>query len=385
MEGVTNDQNKNSEIYLALHITLLEIAGMWPVRKFNKLWPNHIASFCLFISISCQVVVLLAEQGYLIQPSTKPLDAVSYIGTACLRIEAISKLVYMLIIRKRIGHLLESLELCFRLSTGDEDKMPYNNGNVKSIMTAWSRRAMMMALGWVGLCVFGGIQWALVPFGINTDVTVTAENYDDQQLGNLTANTSTELSLVLEKLTLRELPLRGWFPFNTTISPAYEVVFLIQGIGNISSALAVGVFDQFYCAILLTLCGQFECLKMSLRNITTRINPRNDRQNISTTDSDVTLHDEGTREVRRNRHDERVALNCLHDNLDRTNNKENQYRGYNVIPDPGDSIQHPSGNENDSSLCIYRNKIEDELKSCIRHHQSLIKYAFCIRSYLHNV
>jgi hypothetical protein len=376
MEGITDDQITNSicKLYLALHINLLETAGMWPVRKFSKSWLNYVASFCLFISISCQVLVLLSEQGYLIQPSSNPLETVSYIGTACLRIEAISKLLYMLIIRKKIERLLESLELCFKLSTRDE--MPYNNENVKSIMTIWSRGAKFVALGWTGLCVFAGIQWALVPFGINKDLTVAAQNEDDQRLGNLIANSSTDLHP--ETFTVRVLPLRGWFPFNVTASPAYEVVFLIQGTGLITSALAVGVFDQFYCAMLLLFCGQFECLKMALRNITSK-NSRSDRQNISMTGSEITLHGEEIREAGRNKHDERVTLNCVHDNLAKSKDKENQFQGYEGIPEPSGGTKIPNVNESSSRLCLCRNEIEDELTSCIRHHQSLVKYVFCMK------
>jgi hypothetical protein len=397
MEGITDDQITNSicKLYLALHINLLETAGMWPVRKFSKSWLNYVASFCLFVSISCQVLVLLSEQGYLIQPSSNPLEAVSYIGTACLRIEAVSnpleavsyigtaclrieavsKLLYMLIIRKKIERLLKSLEFCFKLSTRDE--MPYNNENVKSIMTIWSRGSKFVALGWTGLCVLAGTQWALVPFGINKDVTVAAQNEDDQRLGNLTANSSTDLHL--ETFAVRVLPLRGWFPFNATACPVYEVVFLIQGIGNITFALAVGVFDQFYCAMLLLICGQFECLKMALRNIRTSKNSRTDRENISMTGSEITLRGEEIRGGGRNKHDERVTLNCVHDNLAKSKDKENRFEGYEGIPEPGGGTKIPNVNESSSRLCLCRNEIEDELTSCIRHHQSLVKYVFCMK------
>jgi hypothetical protein len=263
--------------------------------------------------------------------------------------------------------------------------MTHNNENVKSIMTTWSRQAVVIAIAWVGLCLFGSLQWNLVPFGINTVVTVVVENDDDKQLGNLTANTSTDIPARLGKFIIRQLPLRGSFPFDVTVSPAYEVVFLIQGIGNISSAYTVAAFDQFYCAILLLLCGQFVCLNTSLRSIATRINTGYDRRIASTADSDVTAHEE-TRKVTRFRQDQRVALNCVCDNLDRPNDTEMQYQAYNVTPEPGDDIQHANGKGNDRSSLYCGNEIEDELTSCIRHHQSLIKYVFCVRSlYFNNV
>ncbi|PSN44116.1 Odorant receptor 67 [Blattella germanica] len=370
MEDSSKKEEMSAHKYLGAHLALLEAGAMWPLRKLKTPTHNQIGMVGLIISVICQILLMIMEQGYLYSSTSDPLEIIAYIGTACLRIEALGKLLYMLFIRKKVKNLLQSLDTCFKLSIHGENEGEEldRKEEVFSIMKSWSYGAKIMAVSWTGLCTFGGTQWALVPFGINGYVTVTLDGDEHLHQGNLT--NFTEIGPRTETFYLRVLPLRGWYPFNETLTPAYETIFLIQGIGNICTAFAVGIFDQFYCAVALLLCGQFECLKNSLRNI----NIKDKSAILYDISANLTQlkFERNEKDLIANKNDEFSIQYSLHDgNIE--NIKELIFRLTHKFDDDLENDYEETTRE--KTLNSEQMAMEDELKACIKHHQKIVSCA----------
>ena len=59
----------------------------------------------------------------------------------------------------------------------------------------------------------------------------------------------------------------GKFPYNTQISPSYEITWILQMIAAVLSAGAFAALDAIFVTLTLHLCGQLINLQNSIRKI----------------------------------------------------------------------------------------------------------------------
>ncbi|CAD1468995.1 unnamed protein product, partial [Heterotrigona itama] len=75
------------------------------------------------------------------------------------------------------------------------------------------------------------------------------------------------LRLVSMQYTDETMVYHGYFPYNITYSPNYELTIIGQALGAIYGGTAYGAVDTFIALLVLHACGQLSNLKDDLRNI----------------------------------------------------------------------------------------------------------------------
>lgn len=65
----------------------------------------------------------------------------------------------------------------------------------------------------------------------------------------------------------RVLPVVSSYPFDIDPSPRYELLYLWQIIAQLFLGLTFSNFGNFYMAICFLMCGQFDVLSCSLKNL----------------------------------------------------------------------------------------------------------------------
>ncbi|KAJ8937123.1 hypothetical protein NQ318_012981 [Aromia moschata] len=63
------------------------------------------------------------------------------------------------------------------------------------------------------------------------------------------------------------LPLAGWYPFDTSTTPAFEITFVFQFIGSIVNALSNISVDTLMSGLIMVVCAQLSILNDSLKNM----------------------------------------------------------------------------------------------------------------------
>lgn len=62
------------------------------------------------------------------------------------------------------------------------------------------------------------------------------------------------------------LPYTTWFPFDTNISPFYEIAFAYQIVGALFGGLIIGTCDSFICGFMIHVKAQLRILKSNLQS-----------------------------------------------------------------------------------------------------------------------
>lgn len=65
----------------------------------------------------------------------------------------------------------------------------------------------------------------------------------------------------------KELPLSGWYPFATDVSPVYEVIFLYQLVSTLITGLSQISIDCMCSSFMAHVCGQLDCLNDNLIHV----------------------------------------------------------------------------------------------------------------------
>ncbi|KAF3423719.1 hypothetical protein E2986_07062 [Frieseomelitta varia] len=86
-------------------------------------------------------------------------------------------------------------------------------------------------------------------------------------LCELVAITYVSLRFISMKYTDNIMVYRGYFPYNITYSPNYELTMIGQTLGAIYGGTTYAAVDTFIAMLVLHACGQLSNLKDSLRNI----------------------------------------------------------------------------------------------------------------------
>jgi hypothetical protein len=114
----------------------------------------------------------------------------------------------------------------------------------EQIARACKKQARMFTLTFISMCAFVGTSFSFVPFA-------------DALLGHSTTGASSN----------RPMPYTAWFPFNVTETPAYEVAYIYLSLEAAYTAVYIACCDALFVALIIHLCGQFQILQVSLRDI----------------------------------------------------------------------------------------------------------------------
>ncbi|KAK1133284.1 hypothetical protein K0M31_011100 [Melipona bicolor] len=83
----------------------------------------------------------------------------------------------------------------------------------------------------------------------------------------LVAFSYVSLRFVSMKYTDNTMVYRGYFPYNITYSPNYELTMIGQSLGAVYGGSTYAAVDTFVAMLVLHACGQLSNLKDDLRNI----------------------------------------------------------------------------------------------------------------------
>ncbi|CRK97301.1 CLUMA_CG010696, isoform A [Clunio marinus] len=65
----------------------------------------------------------------------------------------------------------------------------------------------------------------------------------------------------------KSLPIKTWYPVNVAEFPNYQIAYILQFFGQIYVAIGYGICGGLYVSIILLLCGQYDILYASLKNL----------------------------------------------------------------------------------------------------------------------
>ncbi|GLH01805.1 Odorant receptor 13a [Gryllus bimaculatus] len=68
----------------------------------------------------------------------------------------------------------------------------------------------------------------------------------------------------------KNLPLIAWLPFNTTVSPYYQLTYAYHTTASLFSYLVSASLDVFYVSIIIHVCGELKLLQFSILNVSKR-------------------------------------------------------------------------------------------------------------------
>jgi hypothetical protein len=223
---------------LYLNLTILQWLGLWPCDEDTMHFKAQFLRifFCFVITIQgtiniVQIMDMVVNWGHL----TNPTENVYTMGCS---MTAIVKEVTIILKTKNIKNLVNILnnELAAPRKQGSPD---YQKKIVKSSI----RQARMFTLIFISMCLFVGISYSFVPL-IDTLL---------QHSGNKTSH--------------RPMPYTAWFPFDVSETPVYEAAYFYLALETTFNGVYIPCCDALFVTLIIHLCGQFQILQASLRDI----------------------------------------------------------------------------------------------------------------------
>ncbi|CAG2055904.1 unnamed protein product [Timema podura] len=233
------------------------------VTTSNKSWSDYIKKL-LTALLFVNAIIIMTSEVINLAIVTKNLEQVTAaIAVLSLHVQGLSKWLNMVINRQQLSEIIRLFDECFQVGTGCEKlnetrakervTEPYEDKTSESsrssaMFSGCHLRSKILTLLWVLLCIQGELNWILIPIfncltRVNEGVTDVAPE------------------------SCRVLPLPGWHPVDTSSSPCYEILYLMQVLCNTTTVLAMVVFDVFALSLMMFTCGHFRCLKMYLKHI----------------------------------------------------------------------------------------------------------------------
>lgn len=113
---------------------------------------------------------------------------------------------------------------------------------------------LIFLYAWLWLCVYGILHWCSNPIILEIkEEGFTRNTYIDEK--NLTSSRT------------RYLPYLGWRPWDVTNNTGYFILFFVQFVGGMSSAIGSITFDVFYISSLMIICAHLRYLNDSLTDV----------------------------------------------------------------------------------------------------------------------
>ncbi|XP_044739802.1 putative odorant receptor 85e [Chrysoperla carnea] len=190
--------------------------------KLMAMWPISTSKSNPKLSLTCTLDLILNSNGELIKITEGLINSLLYIvGTI--------QIIYFQIRAKDLLKLVKQLNQTFR----------YESAHSLETITMQSsyEYAKKLTIHWSWICVVSALGWMLNPFLMDSP--------DGKRL----------------------IPLKSWYPFDYQTSPNYELVYGLQGIGQIILGSAFGNLDCMFMTMVILTSGQYNLLRSSLKNI----------------------------------------------------------------------------------------------------------------------
>lgn len=223
---------------LHLNLTILQWLGLWPCDEdtthFKALFLRIFC--CLVITIQASVNIaecmdMVVNWGHLNNPSEN-------IYTMGCSLTAIVKEVTIILKTEKIKDLVNILnnKLAVQRKQGSSEYQKIIKSSIK--------QARMFTLIFISMCSFVGTSYSFVPI---LDTLLL------QYSGNETSH--------------RPMPHSAWFPFDVSETPAYEAAYFYLALVAFFHGVYIPCCDTLFVTLIIHLCGQFQILQASLKNI----------------------------------------------------------------------------------------------------------------------
>ncbi|KAJ8974557.1 hypothetical protein NQ317_007328 [Molorchus minor] len=137
----------------------------------------------------------------------------------------VGKLYYIYKYRNRLGSLIKSID---RYEFRPRSIYQYNT------LKEYIRDSKRITNTFLSACVVTCAFWSLYPFTVEEEL---------------------------------RLPLAGWYPFDTSKSPAFEITFVYQAVASTINGLSNICLDTLMSGLIMVVCAQFNILNDSLKNL----------------------------------------------------------------------------------------------------------------------
>ncbi|CAO1411950.1 unnamed protein product [Diamesa serratosioi] len=151
------------------------------------------------------------------------------------------------------------------------------------------------------------------------------------------------------------LPLYSWYPFDTQSSPNFEITYFLQTCGQIFVGVAYGIWSGVYLTMVIMICGQFDILFASLKNIgyTALLSDKTGRDKLLNVQRHLEVVDE----------------------------EINQYYISTEKHEENDHIKSSTKNESNHKDINNKDELCNALADCIRHHTTILEFARMFKSF----
>lgn len=222
MAGSTRDQ------YLQLQVLGLKFAGLWPFQfdlggRRLSACANHFHIVFMGLNLvqlaASQVKMFVDKWGGSID------DIYLHVLEFMIANTAIIFALLLQIYRSELAHLFDVVSTQMQ-----ERSAP---GLTYTTMHRSYKLSRQLTLVWIAFCVGGTIHHALEP--------------------------------ILDGR--RQLPVETWYPFHVEQSPYFEIVYVLQTIGQVQSGFVYSSVIALVFSLAILMCGQLDMLFCSIRNI----------------------------------------------------------------------------------------------------------------------
>ncbi|XP_043519513.1 odorant receptor 13a-like [Frieseomelitta varia] len=210
--------------HIGLNRYILKYTGIWPEeRKWNRSSSYHV------------LVPSLTMLCFVCAPQTINLPLIAHDMNLLVENLSMGNMTITIALVKTIAFWMNGKSLKFLLKCIAEDWATAETKERETMMNI-ARLTRITTIGCIWLC-------------------------------ELVAITYVSLRFISMKYTDNIMVYRGYFPYNITYSPNYELTMIGQTLGAIYGGTTYAAVDTFIAMLVLHACGQLSNLKDSLRNI----------------------------------------------------------------------------------------------------------------------
>lgn len=323
----TKEYQSGKKSNLHLNLKILQWLGLWPcdedTKHFKALFLRIIFCFAITIQASVNIVEIMdmvVNWGHLSNPTEN-------IYTMGCSLTAIVKELTITFKTENIQHLVNILdnELAVPRKQGSPDYQ-------KKIVKASKKQARTFTLVFISMCTFVGISYSFVPF-----------------IDTLLAHSSNET------LSHRPMPYTAWFPFDVSETPVYEATYFYLALETALNGFYIPSCDALFITLIIHLCGQFQILQSSLRDI-----KKDAMKKVQT------IHQERTSSNDTNFSSTKIPHSAISGTEESTHEKDVPF-DITEAKKPSDNFDISFGNEDIDVELQYL------LKQCIKYHQILLE------------
>lgn len=228
----TVDDDYRRDHYLPFQVNVLKCLGMWPAN-YKRVLPVSLRHLNLVLN----VLFYLLMSGNLLQmamfqiktlfdawPRSSMDDVSDFIISSIIYTGGFLMCIYFQVRYRANKNLVDALnKTIFSRST---------RGLTYVTVIPCYKWARKLSIYWTLVCVIGTIHYGIYP-------------------------------LLISK---RILPINIKYPFDTNVSPAFEIMYFVQFFGQLQIGAIYSVYGTMWISIIILICGQFDVLFCTIKN-----------------------------------------------------------------------------------------------------------------------